>query len=329
MKTKNSIQVKSVAFIIAVLLLCAVPDAALSQPPNDNFVNAIVLTGVSGQITGTNIEAARELGENSGYLKSVWWKWTAPETGVFYFDTHGSDFDTALAVYTGSVLESLTEIAYDNDDGLLFRADAGTVYHVGVGGDDSGHIVLNWRKADCPNDDFVNAIELNGVSGQTTGSNTEATSEPGEPYKYLMEKSVWYSWTAPETDIYYFDTDLSSFDNSLGIYTGSAVYSLTFVTDSIFQAQAGSRYYISVDVRYEWQSGGDIVLRWNKVIPRTAGQFEMELSGRAFVEGEKIESSAYAVFAFGTGRSFRLPGKGKIYPFRRRVGIYSNNRIGH
>ena len=74
---------KSVAFIMTALFLCAAAETALSQPPNDNFVNAIVLTGVSGQITGTNIEAARELGENSGYLKSVWWKWTAPETGVF------------------------------------------------------------------------------------------------------------------------------------------------------------------------------------------------------------------------------------------------------
>ncbi len=139
MKTKNSIQLKSVAFIIAVLLLCAVPDAALSQPPNDNFANAIELTGVSGSVTGTNVDATKEPGEpdhadkNGG--KSVWYSWTAPETGAVYFDTHGSTFDTVLAVYTGSSVNGLTQIARNDDDGrdygnssLAFRAETGTNY---------------------------------------------------------------------------------------------------------------------------------------------------------------------------------------------------------
>ncbi len=250
MKPKNSSRMKTGIFIIAVLFLYAAPDAALSQPPNDNFANAAVLTGVSGQTTGTNVGATKESGEpdhtadNTG-ITSVWYSWTAPEKGAFYFDTHGSTFDTVLAVYTGSSVNGLTQIARNDDDGsgiagnnddnaigndnssLAFRAEAGTRYYVAVDGWDgnSGEIILNWRKANPPaNDDFANAAVLTGVSGQITGTNVDATAEPGENG---WEKSVWYSWTAPESGVFYFDTHGSSFDTILWVYTGSAVGSLT------------------------------------------------------------------------------------------------------
>ncbi len=40
---------KTGVFIVTVLFLCAVPDSALSQPANDNFADAIELTGISGK----------------------------------------------------------------------------------------------------------------------------------------------------------------------------------------------------------------------------------------------------------------------------------------
>ncbi|OQX01839.1 MAG: hypothetical protein BWK80_59135, partial [Desulfobacteraceae bacterium IS3] len=287
-----------------------------SVPPNDFFADAIELTGISGNTTGTNIDATSEPGEN-GSGKSVWYSWTATETGAVYFDTHGSSFNTYLAVYTGSAVDSLTRIADNYDDGsdngnssLAFRAETGTRYYIAVDRSEEGisdSIVLNWRKANSPaNDDFANAAVLTGVSGNTNGSNIEATSEPGEPFS--GGKSVWYSWTAPETDIFYFDTDGSSFNTV--VYTGSAVDSLTWIAQAqtVFQAQAGTRYNIAVD----GSETGNIVLNWNRVIPRTAGNFEMELSGRAFIEGERIESSDYIILAFGPGGVSDCRGKGKF-----------------
>ncbi len=162
------------------------------------------------------------------------------------------------------------------------------------------------------NDNFADAIVLNGTSGKITGTNVDATTESGEPYAYKSVCSVWYSWTAPESDIFYFDTLGSSSDAVLTVFTGSAVDSLTKISDGIFYARTGILYHIAVDR----QEPGDIVMNRNKVIPRTEGTFEMELSGWAFIEGEKIESSDYVIFAFGPGGVSDCRGSGRFIRIR-------------
>jgi len=200
---------------------------AFVPPENDNFADAIMLTGPSGQTTGSNIAATEETNEpdhaGSTGGNSVWWTWTAPETGLFYFDTHGSNFDTVLAVYIPSGF-GLTEVSSNNDDGsengnssLVFQAQSGVQYHIAVDGWDgsAGDIVMNRRKAVGPaNDDFADAIMLTGLSGQTTGSNIsdiEATKEIGEPDHAgnFGGRSVWWTWTAPETG-YFFLTPMAA-----------------------------------------------------------------------------------------------------------------------
>src|SRR5216117_2959909 len=78
---------------------------ALAAPVNDNFANAIPLTGLTVTTTGSNSGATRESGEpihySSSGTHSVWWRWTAPDSGLSTIDTFGSSFDTLLAVYTG------------------------------------------------------------------------------------------------------------------------------------------------------------------------------------------------------------------------------------
>ena len=64
----------------------------------------------------------------------------------------GSSFDTALAVYTGTSLGSLVQVATDDDSGgfssslVSFNAQAGTAYQIYVGsrGNDGGIILLSW-----------------------------------------------------------------------------------------------------------------------------------------------------------------------------------------
>jgi hypothetical protein len=90
-------------------------------PPNDNFANAITMSGMSGQATGDNINAGKESGEptHAGVASetSVWWRWTAPGTGQVTIDTNGSNFDTVLAVYTGNSVGGLTEVVSDDNGG--------------------------------------------------------------------------------------------------------------------------------------------------------------------------------------------------------------------
>ncbi|MGE0086446.1 MAG: carboxypeptidase regulatory-like domain-containing protein [Desulfococcaceae bacterium] len=145
-------------FVIFILF----PATALCIPPaNDNFADAITLTGLSGQISGANTEATGEEGEpnhanvyDSVKTSSVWYKWEAPANATVTFHTHGSNFDTIIAVYTGSAVDSLTEVAASDDDGktnelfstVTFQAQSGILYRIAIDGyqTETGNFVLNW-----------------------------------------------------------------------------------------------------------------------------------------------------------------------------------------
>src|SRR5438876_5883457 len=108
-----------VGLIVCLLLSCGAAALLATAPPNDTFANRITLSGANITITASNIGATIEPGEpqHAGELggRSVWWSWTAPSTGSFKISTAGSSFDTLLAVYLGSSVTNLTEVA-SNDD---------------------------------------------------------------------------------------------------------------------------------------------------------------------------------------------------------------------
>ena len=125
---------------------------------SDSFSSASGIRGASGQATGSNAGASKEVDEpdhagNSGGA-SLWWRWTAPASGTVTIDTAGSDFDTLLAVYTGGGVDALTAVA-SSDDAIGFQSEVrftarqGVVYHVAVDGygGATGSVVLNWRQA--------------------------------------------------------------------------------------------------------------------------------------------------------------------------------------
>ncbi len=113
---------------------------------NNNFANAIAISGTTATVTGSNVGATKETGEpnhagNAGG-KSVWWNWTAPSNGMMTIDTLSSTFDTLQAVYTGTSVSALTAVA-SNDDSpaggtstskLTFAATAGVTYQIAVDG---------------------------------------------------------------------------------------------------------------------------------------------------------------------------------------------------
>lgn len=256
-------------------------------PVNNDFANRVSAGPNSSPATGTNVGATKEDGEpdHAGGPggRSVWWSWTAPASGTVVFDTFGSDFNTLLAVYTGSAVDALTLVA-GNDDYLFlmqsrvtFAAIAGETYAIAVDGHSgaTGAIVLRWRPG---NDDFVDRISLGWPSGSTTGFNHDATREPGEPEHAGAPgaRSVWWSWLAPVTGPVVFDTFGSDFDSVLALYTGPAVDDLTLVAANDdaedgsqsrveFTATQGVSYRVAVDV-YAGR-GGNIVLNWSPGTP--------------------------------------------------------------
>ena len=129
------------------------------------------------------------------------------------------------------------------------------------------------------NDYFANGIVTSGSSAILTGSNAGATKEASEPNHggNAGGKSIWWSWTAPSAGSVTINTLGSSFDTLLGVYTGTAVSSLTTIASNddigsgvlqstaTFNAVAGTTYQIAVD-GYNGASG-NITLNLSQTVP--------------------------------------------------------------
>jgi Bacterial pre-peptidase C-terminal domain len=246
----------------------------------ENVAAATVLTGTTASATGGTIGATKEAGEPShaGNVggKSIWYSWTAPASGTVTVNTSGSNFDTLLAVYTGSSVSGLSAIAANDDavpgsvltSSVTFAAVQGTVYHIAVDGYNaaSGAVALNLSEvlpAAAPaNDNFANAVTLSGNTVTWPGTNIGATREIGEPNPAGVTggASVWLTWTPTTTHTVTINTHGSNFDTVLAVYTGSSVMGLTTVaandddvanrtlTSAVtFTAVAGTVYHIAVD----------------------------------------------------------------------------------
>ena len=243
-------------------------------PANDSFASAAVLTGASTSATGRNSGATAQAGEpaHAGFAaaRSVWWTWTAPSTGPATVSTAGSDFDTVLAVYTGTDVAGLTPVGSDDQSGgnntsrLTFNAGAGTMYRIAVDGYQGsvGNVALSVQLGGGGpgNDNLAGAIALTGASVTTAGVNTNATAEAGEPGHagFPARRSVWWSWTSPITGRAEVDTIGSSFDTVLAVYTGTSMATLDVVamdddsgggrtSKAVFNVAAGTVYRIAVD----------------------------------------------------------------------------------
>ena len=220
---------------------------------NDAFASATALSGASGTSVSDNSTATKETGEpnhadNVGG-RSLWWRWTAPSSGLLAVDTAGSPFDTVLAVYTGAAVNSLSVVASNDDERRLENTltsrirgvpvTAGTTYRIAVDGFNagtgaaSGKTELNWTfsagAALPPNDAFASATVMSGAAGTAASSNVLATKEPSEPNHAgnAGGASVWFRWVAPSSGLLQLSTSGSPFDTTLGVYTGATVDALT------------------------------------------------------------------------------------------------------
>lgn len=132
-------------------------------PANDAFANAQEIIGITGTTSGNNTNATLEAGEpihgtNAG-PHTVWYRWTAPQSGAAIFSTLGTfvstGVDTFLAAYSGTNLTALTQLTSNDDfdpsilgDSLItFNAILGQPYYVLLTGVDEsqGNFVLNWN----------------------------------------------------------------------------------------------------------------------------------------------------------------------------------------
>jgi subtilisin family serine protease len=151
----------------------------IQNPVNDFFAAATALTGTSGQVTVSNTNATKEVGEpnhagNAGG-KSVWWTFQPPADGVLTLSTTNSTFDTLLGLYTGTVVSNLTTIAANDDaypaapggfSDIVQAVHSNVIYHIAVDGFDgvSGTVVLHYSFAPMPIYQVTAAAETGGTA---------------------------------------------------------------------------------------------------------------------------------------------------------------------
>jgi hypothetical protein len=256
-----------------------------APPANDAVAAAEALEGESGLRTATSAEATTEPGEpNHGGGRSVWYRWTAPATAPFLFETcnrggaPATTFDTIVAVYAGPSTTALQRVARNDDacgeqSQMVFAAEAGTTYHVVVAGyeGEGGPFTLRWRRVLAPsNDDFVASRTLTGDTGTVAGTTLGASLEPGEPsHGRGATGSVWYAWTSPATGPVTFQTCGGQLDTLMAIYTGDVLAQLTPVVQSDdgcsvqsrvrLAAQTGATYRIAIS---GFEDSGEFTLEW-------------------------------------------------------------------
>jgi len=120
---------------------------SLAQVGMDPYQGVIQLSNCNATLEPGEPNHAGEVGG-----ASIWFQWTAPAQGIATFDTVGSTFDTLLAVYTGTNIVSLQEVASDDDRGGYFRSrvqfcvDPGVPYAIALDGfaGKCGVAVLGW-----------------------------------------------------------------------------------------------------------------------------------------------------------------------------------------
>jgi len=240
-----------------------------NRPYNDAFENAPYLPNYYAYTRASSKGATSQPNEPThGAVggASLWWRWIPGATGTAVADTAGSDFDTTVAVYTGTNLATLTQVA-SNDDApgrttsrVTFNAVAGQVYYIAIDGKNgaTGEVALAVDNLPL-NDNFSSAQDVTASfdsKGLVFADNRFATKESSESNftvgsQTTSGNSLWYKWTAKSTGVRTVTSYSESFESAVAVYTGSSLSALTMTSSGFesatFNATANQTYYIKVD----------------------------------------------------------------------------------
>jgi RHS repeat-associated protein/uncharacterized repeat protein (TIGR01451 family) len=212
-------------------------------PVNDFCGNALVMASFPYANTQATV-AATSPGDPtpscvSTFGKGVWYQWTATTNGLLQLDTAGSDFDTAIAIYTGGCNNLVLEGCNDdittwttnlsNNSRMAQVVTAGRSYYVLGGGwaGKSGNLAFHAQftpgALPVANDLCNNALVINATPYTNVQSTLSASSD-GDPIPTCnpsFSKGVWYRFTAPTNGQLVVDTDGSTYNTALALYSGS------------------------------------------------------------------------------------------------------------
>jgi len=223
-------------------------------PPNDNYSNAIVLSGSSGTFSGSLFDSTTEAFENddpNDYFvwalyfsgNSVWYQWTAPSNGNVFFDCSKCDSSFYLTAYdfpatngpnptnlvpAGYILidGSYGSDGYDYDQGPNYYPNADNTSYTLVATSN----VTYWLSA---SDGNTSTLPFQS-SWQYVGPSVEPIFSP-DTGTYQSNLSVTVLENDPDAVIYYTLDGSDPSTNSAIIASGT---SLTISTNTTLKAAA-------------------------------------------------------------------------------------------
>ena len=236
-----------------------------TPPANDDFANALTLTGSAPAASGWGDFATREAGEPGSQgdeSGSLWWNWTAPASSTLALISYAGEIEA----WTGASVGSLTPLPFDQHSGqrptlggvtYFYTVTAGTAVRLRLTtGNGRGAFAL--RSLTTPaNDDFANRAALSGATPSAAPDLSGASWETNEPDTDLFgPPSVWYRWTAPSTGRFVHSPLNLRGPARLDFYTGTTLDSLARVgpfsddmgnlVNGSIAAVAGTEYAILV-----------------------------------------------------------------------------------
>ena len=253
----------------------------LNSPPplHDDFDNARVITDLAYTDTLYTSQGTVAVDDpvstcDSSQVDTLWYRYTPSSDETVIFDTLGSNFNTAISVWTGS-RGSLTAVGCNNDYSgtqslLSVSLTGGVTYHIKVAGHSSadGLLVFNAKPEPPPNDLFENAIEITSLH-YTDSQDTRGASSTGESKACSdLGMGVWYTYTPPVDQTVTFDTVGSDYDTVMVLYSGSTgnvvecnddeVPGIVITSTITATLTGGTTYYILAG---GWQSdNGELIL---------------------------------------------------------------------
>jgi hypothetical protein len=232
------------------------------------------------------------------------------------FDTIGSNFDTIMAIYQGTSINTLNLLGLNDDvnparnsrmktSRVSFNAFPNQTYYIMVDGKNGvqGSILLNWDDSFAPVNDFLTSpiffTELqagcvDSVTIETSGTTKGAAKEPGstgpEPNHagQIGKRSVWYRLTLPEnsgcadmvirTIRIKVTATTPGFDPVVAVYTGSQT-DVSGLTSVAFQDDITPGSNTNVDMSFLAGPGTYLIAVDGKFC--SSGNFDLTIENSA------------------------------------------------
>ena len=232
-----------------------------TPPANDDFAQATLVEGASGEVDGTSGGATLEQGEWFGEAAATtWYRWVAPSDGDWSFS---SDRPRLVLVLEGEEISALRLVSQYPGVVATFPARAEQVYRIVVAEPDaytsSGAYTLRWSESTASrdlNDDALGAqlLESAASSRHSIDVSSGSTVEHGEPVETGV-RTKWWMWDAPEDGRYTWRLGGSSYPRlRFAVFDGESVEALRLVAEYgpdaaplalAFEANRGERHWMS------------------------------------------------------------------------------------